>query len=110
MYSRVGTVDWADHKTQVEWHALVNGILDDSIIWLDEAQIKAAKIPKEALERLTPEEIRDKIRRGPKNKRKDDVIDAVLSVLHDGDFISLADDDRIRKRLHNSPNISALLK
>lgn len=113
MYGRVGTDDWVPkHLAKDAWASLVGTVLDDSLHWLDEQQLKSAKeqLKGSDLGTLSTTELREKVRSLPKPLYKDEVIEAVVTELEKTGILAGKNLDKIQARLKQAPRIAALLK
>lgn len=106
IFARVGTADWHTDDLDKE----VRSLLDSNIIWLDEEKIKAARLTEEEVEKMTPEEIRTRIAATMPPKRKDQVIDAVVTELLNGAYITQAQVEKLKLALANAPTIASQFK
>ena len=113
VFSRVGTEDWVPaNKTQIEWDELIKRILDESIDWLDDAQVKAAvkEFSPEEIEGMPRDDVLNRIRKTAVKSRKEQVIEEVILQVVHGEFLNPQQSEKLKKRLRNSPVLATLLK
>lgn len=113
IYARVGTEDWIPkYKSAQEMRLLIDQILDETLEWFPDGQIREArkKIKEPEIENMTEEEIRGQIRACPNPKRKDQIIDIILNELSDQDLIESDSAEKARRLLRNSSLLASLFK
>lgn len=112
IFSRVGTDDWVPHtKTAEEWKALLNKLADENVLFLPDQQIRSFAKKNKGIEiNKSATELRELIRQEQAPKRKDQVIEAVISHLVDGAWIDNQKADSLRVQLKNSAQLSSLVK
>lgn len=106
IFSRVGTEDWEEARLKKH----LQEVLDENMVWLEEEKIKATKLTKEEIEKLSPEEVIKKVEAAEIVKRKDKVIAAILDELKSGNFIKAQDIDAMKKQLGQATTVATLLK
>lgn len=104
MYARIGTTDWVPEAAKQKATEFLGGVVE----WVDEGQLKEARKKASASTDMTV--LRELISAQPKKKRKQEVIDAVLAVLREGNFVADDKVEALKKRLNNDEGLAALIK
>lgn len=112
IYSRVGTDDWTPtHHPKSQWKKLIDKLLDQSLVWLDSDQLRAAEkaVDPSSMDELSVDDLIDQVKKTVVGKRKDQVVDAVVNKLSAAGIITGDNADAVRAKLINDPVLSSLV-
>jgi hypothetical protein len=109
MYSRVGTPDWVTPPyTRSQFDKRVDTILGEVTRWVDDDRLELAR--ERRPENATREELQKHIQQVAVPKRKDLVLDAVMTVVQRAELVAAEDAEGFRLLLSNDPVLSSLLR
>lgn len=112
IYSRVGTEDWSPaHRTPPQWQEIIDGILDQELIWFEEEVAKVVEKRHRAdVPQMTAERAKELLAQTIAPKKKETVIEAVIDELKNKGLLAPEGVDKARRQLTNSPVLTTLLK
>jgi hypothetical protein len=109
MYARVGTPDWVpDHTSDGDFRALLQKALLREVRFVEDEQLRLAK--KSAPIVLSREATQQHIDQTQVPKKKERILDAVLSIVTSACDLSPDQAKKVRLLLNNDPALSPLLK